>query len=94
MINVKGPEIEVSHELVEAVESFPTSKDVNHCGQTFTVSPFEIYATCPACGARIKLRSSSAHMELEDLFDAFFTWLRKPEAGRLVADRQRQIEDD
>jgi len=58
---------------IDTIRTFPTSREVSHCGETFSVSPFDIYAPCPVCGKRIKVRSFSAHLETEDLFDAFFT---------------------
>ena len=49
--------LDFSPELVDAIKSFPVRRTVQHCGTTFAASPFDIYADCPACGARIKVRS-------------------------------------
>ena len=91
---LRPPDVEISPELVEAVESFPTAREVTHCGQSFEVSPFDLYATCTVCAARIKVRGFSAGPDLEDLFDAFFTWLKKPDATGLAARRQEALADD
>jgi hypothetical protein len=94
MAIVKAPEIDISQELIDAVESFPTTRETSHCGQTFAISPFDLYATCPACGTRYKLRAFSSHLEVEDLFDAFFKWMQQPKSASLVAARQQQLDDD
>jgi hypothetical protein len=94
MAQVQTPAIDVSPELLEAVESFPTAREVTHCGSAFSVSPLDIYATCPTCGTRLKVRAFSAGPDLEDLFDAFLTWLNDPAAARIAAQRQREIADD
>ncbi len=80
--------------LVETIRNFPTAREVEHCGRRFTVSPFDIYATCPQCGARIKVRSFSALPEIEDVFDAVFTWLNQPEAQKAAKRRQEALADD
>ena len=79
----------VTQELVDAIRSFPAERDVEHCGGRFSVSPFDFYASCPQCGARLKLRGMSAAAEIEDLFDAVFGWLGDPTA-RQAADRRQQ----
>lgn len=94
MSTVNTSEIGVSRELVDAVESFPIIREVNHCGETFSVSPFDLSAKCPTCNARIKLRAFSANLELEDLFDAFLGWLANPEAAKIAAERQKQLKED
>jgi hypothetical protein len=91
---VKPPDIGVSQDLLDAVEDFPTTREVTHCGQTFAVSPFEIYISCPTCGTRMKVRAFSAGNDIEDLFDTFFKWLQQPGAAQVAADRQAQIEND
>ena len=88
------PEIQVSHNLVEALRSFPVVRIVEHCGQRFGVSPFEFYAVCPRCQAQIKLRACAGVTELEDVFDAVFEWMLRPEAAELVRRRQQTIAAD
>lgn len=90
----RNQDIDIPSELIEAIESFPLSREVAHCGETFPVSPFDIYANCPRCGCRIKVRSFSAGCELEDIFDAVFTWMSKPGAEELVRHRQHVIQQD
>jgi hypothetical protein len=88
------PDLEVPEELLEAIRSFPMKREVEHCGQWFVVSPFEIYATCPQCGAQLKIRSFSGATEVEDVFDAVFAWMNQPGAAELVRKRQEAIEKD
>jgi hypothetical protein len=87
-------EIEVSEELVDAIRSFPLKREVEHCGQRFVVSPFDIYGTCPKCGSQIKVRSCSGVAEVEDVFDAVFEWMNQPGAGELIRKRREVIEKD
>ena len=68
---------EISADLLEAIRSFPLERVVEHCGTHFTVSPFDTYAHCPHCGARMKVRSYSAAGEIEDIFDAVFESLSR-----------------
>lgn len=82
---------EVSPELLDAIESFPVSRDVEHCGTRFAISPFDLYAVCPTCSSRIKVRSFGAVPELEDLFDAFFTWMNRPGASALAQNRMQSL---
>jgi hypothetical protein len=86
--------LDIPHELVDAIKSFPVRRTVRHCGTTFTASPFDIYADCPACGARIKVRSFSGATELEDVFDAVFEWMNDPAAGEAATRRRQAIEAD
>jgi hypothetical protein len=91
--NTHAP-IDVTPELIEAIHAFPIEREVEHCGRTFGVSPFDFYATCPQCGMRMKLRAFSGATELEDVFDAVFEWMNDP-AARAIADRrQAEIVDD
>lgn len=90
----KATEIPLSHDLVEAIAAFPVRRDVSHCGTTFPVSPLEIYATCPVCKTRIKVRSFTGAPELEDVFDAVITWMLQPGADEVVERRQAEIAAD
>ena len=87
----KSVEQVISPDLIDAVESFSLQRDVRHCGEVFQVSPFSIYAACPVCNARIKVRAFSGTTELEDVFDAVFTWMSQPGARELVQQRQHEI---
>jgi hypothetical protein len=40
------------------------------------------------------MRSFSAVTEIEDVFDAVFEWLNRPEAQELARRRQREIAND
>jgi hypothetical protein len=79
---------------MDAIRSFPLERQVEHCGSKWSVSPFDIYATCPDCGAQIKLRSFSALPEIEDVFDTVLEWMLQPGARELVKRRQQAIEAD
>lgn len=85
---------DVSPVLLEAIASFPVRRDVRHCGVAFTTGPFAVYATCPVCGTRFKIRSFSAHTELEDVFDAVFTWMLQPGAEEAVKEQLAVIAAD
>lgn len=87
-------EVPVSPALIDALASFPVHREVGHCGATFRVSPFDLYATCPACGARVKVRGFSAGPELEDVFDAVMGWMLQPGAEALVRRRQAESAAD
>ena len=84
----------LTHDLIEASESLPLHREVHHCGESFSVSPFAIYAECPVCRSRIKVRAFSAATEPEDVFDAVFTWMNQPGAQELVQQRQQAIAAD
>jgi transcription elongation factor Elf1 len=60
----------------------------------FFVSPFDIYATCPHCGQRLKVRSFSGTTEVEDVFDAVFEWMLHGDGAGLARRRQEAIHDD
>lgn len=85
---------DVSPELLDAIASLPTHREVTHCGTTFAVPVFDIYATCPACGARLKVRSFAAAPEVEDVFDAVFEWMADPSAAATARRRQAEIAAD
>jgi hypothetical protein len=88
------PTVDVSGDLLDAIRHFPLQRETEHCGTRIAVSPFEIYAQCPRCGSRIKMRSFSGATELEDVFDAVFEWLGRPEAQELAKKRQQQLAGD
>lgn len=80
--------------LIGKIKAFPLKREVEHCGQVFAVSPFEFYAQCPRCGARIKVRACSGVTEIEEVFDAVFQWMSHPGASELVRRRQRVMQED
>ncbi len=94
MMKTQVMTIDVPHDLVTAIQSFPLVRELEHCGQCFAVSPFAIYATCPHCGTELKVRGFSSHADVEDVFDAVFDWLTQPHATELLRQRQREIEAD
>ena len=83
--------VAIPGELVEAIRSFPTERIVEHCGATWSVSPFDIYANCPHCGERLKVRSFSGCVEIEDVFDAVFEWMNQAGVDELVRQRRETI---
>ena len=89
-----GTRIEISHDLIEAIRTFPAERTVEHCNQTFTVSPFDFYGNCPRCGTRIKLRSLTGECEIEDVFDAVLEWMIDPAARAAAERRQAEIVAD
>ncbi|MBI3823279.1 MAG: hypothetical protein HY289_11470 [Planctomycetes bacterium] len=94
MATVASPPINVPSDLVDAIRSFPSERVVEHCGTRWSVSPFDIYATCPKCRAEVKLRAFSGCAEIEDVFDAVFEWMNQPKTEQLIRDRQRAIGND
>lgn len=90
----KTAEADVSPALLEAITALPVRREVRHCGLPFTAGPFDIYATCPACGTRIKLRAFSANAEVEDVFDAVLAWMLQPGAEAAVKDRLAALAAD
>jgi len=88
------PSLEVSEELLDAIRSFPVQREVEHCGAGLALSPFDIYAECPRCGTRIKVRSFSGSGEIEDIFDAVFEWMNQPMAREVATRRQAILESD
>jgi hypothetical protein len=87
-------DIEISQDLLAAIRSFPVEREVEHCGERMSVSPFDFYADCPRCGVRLKLRSLSAVTEIADVFDAVFEWMSDPNARRVADERRLAIEAD
>jgi hypothetical protein len=90
----RKPDVEIPPDLIESIETFPLQREVAHCGETFQVSPFDIYAECPRCGSRLKVRSFAAIAELEDVFDAVFAWMSQSGAEELVRRRRQVIQQD
>ena len=88
------PTPEVTEELVDAIRLFPLGREVEHCGQRFVVNPFAFYASCPLCATRMKLRSFSAGVEIEDVFDAVFEWMARPGAEEYATNRRRQLAEE
>lgn len=86
------PRLDIPPGLVDAIKSFPIRRTVRHCGIAFPAAPFDIYANCPACGARIKVRSFSGTTEIEDVFDAVFEWMNDPAAQEAAAHRRQVID--
>jgi len=80
--------------FIDAIRAFPTEREVEHCGTRFTVPSLDIYARCPKCAAEIKVRAFTGGDEIEDLFDAFLAWLRKPQAQATARKRQAVFGDD
>jgi hypothetical protein len=86
------PSVELSGDLLDAIRNFPVQREAEHCGSRIVVSPFDIYAQCPHCGSRIKMRSFSAVTEIEDVFDAVFEWLNRPEAQEVARRRHERLQ--
>ncbi len=81
--------VEVTADLIESIRSFPVERDVEHCGTRFVAPPFDLYADCPQCGTRIKVRSFSGMGEVEDVFE----WMNQPTA-EVMAERRRAVLKD
>jgi hypothetical protein len=90
----KVADVSVPPELLDAIHSLPTSRTVSHCGAEFAAPPFDIYATCPTCGAKVKVRSFAGTAEVEDVFDAVLAWMLQPGAEEVARRRQAVIAAD
>jgi predicted nucleic acid-binding Zn-ribbon protein len=90
----RKPQQQIPPDMIGSIAGFPLHREVRHCGQVFQVSSLDLYTSCPNCGARIKVRSFSGGVELEDVFGAVFAWMSQPGAEELVRSRQRVIEED
>ncbi len=80
--------------VIEEIDQFPVDREVIHCGQTSHISPFAIYATCPVCQAKIKVRSFAAVTELEDVFEAVFRWMNRPGAADHAQEHLQLLAED
>ena len=80
--------------LVDLIKGTPVYRRVAHCNTSFEVPFFDIYADCPKCNARVKVRSLSACEDVEDVFDAVFQWSLKPGAAEVMKKRVQEIADD
>jgi hypothetical protein len=93
-VNASAKPVEVSADLLEALRAFPHVRTVKHCDSTMEVSPLALYAVCPACRQRVKLRSFSGAPEIEDVIDAVLEWLADPAARAYAEQRRQEIEED
>ncbi|HXD87936.1 MAG TPA: hypothetical protein VN641_15725 [Urbifossiella sp.] len=84
----------VSHELLDAIASFPLHREVTHCGELFQASPLAIYAECPVCKKQVKIRSFSSNPDIEDVFDAVLGWMHQLGADEYIQQRRKEIEAD
>jgi hypothetical protein len=94
MPSIAPTPVAIPGELVEAIRSLPVERPVEHCGAHWSVSPFDIYAKCPHCGASIKVRSFSGGAEIEDVFDAVFEWMNRAGAEEVVRQRRETLKAD
>jgi len=86
--------IGVPSEIIDTIREFPVARQVEHCGQRFSVPSLATYAVCPRCGSQIKLRAYSASPEIEDVFDAVLEWMQQPGAEEVVRRRQAELDAD
>jgi len=86
--------VPIPGELIETIRSYPVSREIEHCGIRFSLSPFEFQAQCPQCGTVIKVRSLSGVAEIEDVFDAVLEWMNQPGANEVANRRQAAIAED
>ena len=90
----KDSQLDVPSPLLEAIRAFPLAREVEHCGRKIKTSALDLYAVCPHCASRVKLRAFSGGYGIEDVFDAVFEWMNQPGASELVASRQKDIASD
>jgi hypothetical protein len=94
MSELKAPPPPIASALIDAIKALPHRREVNHCGTVFAVSPFDVYATCPHCGQRLKVRSFAAATELEDVFDAVFEWMLHGDGAESARRRLNELRAD
>ena len=94
MATVLAHDLEISSALTDAIRQFPTTREVSHCGNTFAASPLAIYATCPHCGQRLKLRSFAGVPEIEDVIDVVIEWMNHPAAKAAADVRRAELASD
>lgn len=87
-------DLEISQSLLDAIRSCSLARVATHCGSRFSVSPLAIYAECPHCGQRLKLRSYAGVPEIEDAIDAVLEWLNDPTARAAALARQAELAND
>jgi len=88
------PGLAISEELLDVIRSFPVQRDIEHCGVRILVDPFAFYAECPRCRTRIKVRSFAAAPEIEDVFDAVFEWMNRPNAEQVANQRRLDLANE
>jgi hypothetical protein len=91
MIPAKLCEPEITPAFLDAIATFPPYRDVSHCGTSFRVPSFDLYATCPECGTRIKVRGFSGVPEFEDVFDTVFAWMASGDAAEVAKKRIEEV---
>jgi hypothetical protein len=88
------PSLDIGSDLIEAIRTFPIRREIEHCGAPISVDPFEFYANCPQCGARIKVRAYVGTPEIEDVFDAVFEWMTQADAREAAERRLSSLSAD
>lgn len=84
----------LTHVLIDAIRAFPSERNVEHCGARWSVSPLDFYAICPACGARLKLRSSPHARNSRTYFGAVLEWMNQPGVEAIIRKRREEIRAD
>ncbi len=79
---------------VADILAFPVQRGVQHCGLRFDVPSLAIYADCPKCLTRLKVRCFGGGAEIEDIFDALAKWSMKPGAIDVLIRRAAAIRAD
>lgn len=81
------------YEIYQALRKLPRFHTITcgGCSAAIRHIPPAIYATCPKCGRRSKMRSYCAGPDIEDIIDLVVIWLGTgPERDAIMA----QIDDD
>jgi hypothetical protein len=93
-VELKHQSLDISEDLLNSIRSFPAEREIEHCGVRIGISPFAFYAECPRCGTRIKVRSFAAGPEIEDVFEAVFEWMNRPDAQKVADQRRLDLASD
>lgn len=79
--------------IMEEIEALPRTKPFSCCGQTTEVCTLDIYAQCPVCKKKSKLRGyGPIGTEIQDMIDAVLKWLGSGKEFEMVMRRKREID--
>jgi hypothetical protein len=79
--------------IMEEIGALPRTKPFSCCGQTREVCTLDIYALCPVCQKKSKLRGFfPIGTEIQDVIDAVLKWMGTGKEFEMILQRKREIE--
>jgi hypothetical protein len=80
-------------DLIEEIRVLPRTKSFTCCGRTMDVSTLDMYAQCPTCGKRSKLRGYGAiGTEIQDVIDAVLRWMGTGQEFERILQRKKAMD--